>query len=345
MDPELRRDIKMLVGLAWTIAGLLFSFTVVHPMMSRQYAVTVGTVPASGFPTQATTGVPAGTTLTDLALNNPPDNDAYIVTTADTVLDAVHIPGHLLIRAQNVTIKNSWIEGNVFNDWSGSYMAYTIRDSTLTHSPDAPTDPNTGEQCNVSPALLWSNYTALRVEITGHDDGFRYTEGGPVDIRDSYARMCWLDETVTPPDGSHSGGIQAQCASPCGSLTMVHNNIDNNQRCLGPSPCAGVAVGDLISNSGISVQSFSGNVVTGPVTLTNNLVSGGGYTLILWWFSGGSNYQVTDNRIVDGDYDFGPVDTQSSCENQTWSGNTRVTLVDEVNYQIASTVAAQNCVD
>ena len=309
--------------------------------MPRSYSVRVGSPAAtsSGFPTPATTGYPAGQSFSTTPLEV--DGTAHAVTTDNAVLDGVHVGGDLLIRAANVTIRNSWIEGSVYNDWAGAYQHYEIYDSTITYSPGI-----NSFNCNVQPGLLWSNYIARRVNITGHDDGFRYTEGGPVDIRDSFWRGCWVDETVSPPDGSHSGGIQAQCSPgfTCGSLTMVHNNLDNDQRCVAPlvPPCAGIPEGELIGNSGISVQSFSGNVVDGPVLVQNNLVSGGGYTMPIWWFGGTNDYTFTDNKIVSGQYSFGPVDGVG-CAHQTWTGNTLVTLVDEVNYAIASTVRSVDC--
>lgn len=284
------------------------------------------------YPNPSCTGVPAGTALADVWPNNT-DHDAYVVTTPGAVLDAKHIHGHLLIRAANVVIRNSWIEGNVDND-DTAFHHYDITDSTITNTPGV-----NRYNCNVSPALMWANYIATRVKVLGHDDGFRYTDGGPVVIRDSFARMCWADASITPPDGSHSGGIQAQCAVPCGSLTLEHNTFDNDQR----DP----VTGELLSNSGISVQSFTGNVVAGPVRIVDNLVMGGGYTMILWWYQGGSPYVVAGNRVVEGEWAYGPADARSSCAQQTWSGNARVRLDAEsdTGYHVVSVVAPLDCID
>ncbi|OPG13614.1 hypothetical protein B1L11_07855, partial [Microbispora sp. GKU 823] len=54
---------------------------------------------------------------------------AYRVTQDGTVLDGVHIPGTLLITAQNVTVRNSQIDGDVKNDYDGKIYPFTISDS------------------------------------------------------------------------------------------------------------------------------------------------------------------------------------------------------------------------
>ncbi|WP_155341913.1 DUF4082 domain-containing protein, partial [Acrocarpospora corrugata] len=62
-----------------------------------------GSRTCSGFPTPACTGVPPGTQLKKLPLNF--DGDSYRVTQPGTVLDGVHVPGTLLITADNVTVR------------------------------------------------------------------------------------------------------------------------------------------------------------------------------------------------------------------------------------------------
>lgn len=279
------------------------------------------------YPTPSCTGVPAGTVLTELPLNT--EGVAYATYTDGDVIDGKHIAGHLLVRGNNVVIRNSqidgWVQNDVFENGAWTFKSYTIEDSTV--------GPPTG--CITAPGLGYSNYTARRVEIRNMDDGFRITDFGNVDVRDSFARMCYNPPEIAPPDGSHSGGWQADCATGCSNIVMNHNTIDNSQ----PE-----------ANSGITMQSMVDNPVSNVET-SDNLIMGGGYTVIYWW-TNGPNYEIHNNRVVNGSWAFGPVDTLSTCENQNWSGNTLVTLDGYVprqsytgNYTITSTVGPLNCVD
>jgi hypothetical protein len=276
--------------------------------------------------------VPEGTKLTPVVLNV--DNDAYVVTSPGTVIDGKHIPGHLLIWADNVTIRNSQIDGNVNNDQNGKFWRYTIMDSTIG-------EPG---KCITAPGLLESNYTARRVKVIGHDDGFRVNTPGNVDVQDSFAKMCWNPPELAPPDGSHSGGLQATCGDgTCYNTIFNHNTIDNSQQ---------------NANSGITMQSCatanSGCAGVNPIsglTVKDNLIMGGGYTIIFWWTMG-PNYEVRNNRVVNKSWAYAAVDAKNSCANQDWSGNTIVTIdnftprtVYAGTYTITSTVAPLNCMN
>lgn len=266
------------------------------------------------YPKPSCTGVPAGAALTEVPLNA--DGDAYIVRTAGAVIDHKHIKGSLLIWADNVTIKNSQIDGTVDNDHDKKYHSYTITDSTVGLS----------SKCVTSPGLLWANYTARRVKVLGHDDGFRVDTPGHVQIYDSYAKLCWNPPALAPPDGSHSGGIQAECGDGvCYDSVFVHNTIDNR----GPK-----------GNSGMTWMSFDGNPASGW-TANDNLVMGGTYTVIFWWTQG-PNYEVHNNRVVKGEWAYGPADARGSCAHQNWSGNTLVTIDGDYNITSSAPLACVN---
>lgn len=267
------------------------------------------------YPRPGCTGVPAGTVLTDLPLNE--DGDSYAVRTPGAVIDHKHIPGNLLIWADNVTVKNSQIDGTVYNDQGKTYHPYTITDSTI----------GVASKCITAPGLTWANYTARRVKVLGHDDGFRVDAPGHVHIYDSYAKLCWNPPSLAPPDGSHSGGIQAECGDGvCYDATFIHNTIDNRNK---------------MGNSGITYMAFAGNPTSGW-TANENLVMGGTYTVIFWW-TGGPNYEVHNNRVVKSTWDYGPADARGSCAHQNWSGNTLVTI--DGDYNVTSTVAPLSCIN
>lgn len=267
------------------------------------------------YPKPSCTGVPAGTVLTDLPLNI--DNDSYAVTTPGAVIDRRHIPGNLLIWADNVTVKNTQIDGTVYNDRGNAMHRYTIMDSTI----------GLASKCITAPGLTYANYTARRVKVLGHDDGFRVDTPGHVQIYDSYAKLCWNPPALAPPDGSHSGGIQAECGDGvCYDSVFIHNTIDNR----GPN-----------GNSGMTYMSFSGNPTSGW-TANDNLVMGGTYTVIFWWTQG-PDYEVHNNRVVRNEWAYGPADARGSCAHQNWSGNTLVTI--DAYYNVTSTVAPLRCID
>lgn len=267
------------------------------------------------YPKPSCTGVPAGAVLTKVALNI--DNDSYAVTKPGTVIDHKHIPGNLLIWADNITVKNSQIDGTVYNDHDQKMHPYTITDSTV----------GLADKCISQPGLTWANYTARRVRVLGHDDGFRVDAPGHVRIYDSYAKLCWNPPSISPPDGSHSGGIQADCTvGVCYDTMFIHNTIDNR----GPN-----------GNSGMTYMSSDGNPISGW-TANDNLVMGGTYTVIFWWTQG-PDYEVHNNRVVKGEWAYGPADARNSCAHQNWSGNTLVTI--DKDYNITSTVAKLACVN
>lgn len=266
--------------------------------------------PLPDYPKPSCTGVPPGTRLTDLALNV--ENDAYRVTQDGTVLDAVHIPGILIISANNVTVKNSLIDGSIINEPQQGviYKNLMVIDTTI--------GPTSG--CFTALAgVSETNYTAIRVLVQHHEDGFWIAGPGNVTVRDSYSKGC------AKPDGSsHSDGIQAVCfINPCTGLVFDHNTID----------LIGVDATFPIHNGGPGTSTF---------TVTNNLVGGGAYTIVTEW-KAGPNWQIKNNKIVDKAWVYGPTSAENTCAHQDWSGNQIVTI--DSNYNITSVVRDQPCVD
>jgi len=272
--------------------------------LSKAEADTVRGCPLPGHPTPDCTGVPPGTVLTELPLND--SGNTYRVTTAGTVIDGKHIAGNLLITASDVIIQNSQIDGTVINEYGPNHYAFTITDSTV--------GPATG--CITAPGVGEAAYTAVRVHVRGHDDGFRMS-GNDVTIRDSFVRQC---ANAT----SHADGLQAYCPdAPCTGLVFEHNTVDAR---------------------GIDAT-FMVNLVDpnlGAVSVRDNLLMGGAFTLVTQWHSGAA-WEIHDNRIVDGAWAYGPASAEGTCAHQNWSGNSIVTI--DADYDIVSTVSPLPCVD
>jgi hypothetical protein len=225
--------------------------------------------------------------------------DTYRVSTPGTVLDGVHISGDLLITAQNVTIKRSQIDGGVLDEYAGKHYSFTITDSTV--------GPASG--CLTSPGIGEANYRATRVLIRGHGDGFR-ASGDGIDIQDSYVRLC-------SNPGDHSDGIQTYLTGK--GLVLNHTTIDQR------------------NVSSFNAPIFIVDDQTEDVTVTNNLVMGGTYTIQLKNFHGSA--VVKYNRVVNKSWAYGPV--EADCPRIDWSGNTLVTI--DANYGISSVVGPLPC--
>lgn len=257
------------------------------------------------YPNPSCTGVPTGTVLTTI-------NGDYTANTPGEVVNAKRITGNLYIGAEGITVTNSQIDGTIYNNQALDHFSFTVTDTTI--------GPETG--CIGQPGINDSRYTARRVEVRGHDDGFRVGTPGDVAIYDSYAKLCYLTPDVAPPDGSHSDGVQAYCPGGiCSGLIVDHNTFDSR----------GIIATFMLNLAYDQLRN---------VTATNNMLAGGPYVLVAKWF-GGPNYVISNNRIVDNSWIYAPVSGEGTCANQTWSGNTIVTIDD--SYAITSTVRTQDC--
>ncbi len=250
-----------------------------------------------GYPAPACTGVPPGTRLTTLPLT---EKGAYRVTVPGTVLDRVHIAGDLLIIARDVKISNSQIDGIVLDSYAGKTYSFTITDSTV----------GTADRCQSMPGVGDTDYTAVRVLVRGHGDGFR-DSGNNVTIRDSYIHLC-------SNPGDHSDGIQTYVGG--NGLIFQHNTVDQRDA------------------RDITAPIFITDPRMSDVTVTDNLVMGGTYSIQVRKVR--DRAVVRDNKLVDKSWVYGPVD--ADCDRIDWSGNTLVTI--DKDYRIVSTVGPLPCV-
>src|SRR4051794_12840293 len=255
-------------------------------------------------------GVPAGQGLHELAV----DGDGnLVVDQPNTVLNGVHVAGNLMVKAPGVVIKDSVIDGTVYNNVDGVVGAYTISDSTV----------GPAQGCIGQPGLNDSNYTAERVHVRGHDDGFRMSGAGNVTVRDSFAQLCYLPPAAAPPDGSHSDGIQAYCPDgPCPNLQFEHNTLD----------ARGIPATFMIN--------LDEPNVAGTVRVVDNLLAGGAYTIVTKAHQA-PTWQVRDNKVVDGAWAYGPQSAEGTCTRQSWVGNQIVTV--DADYRITRVVEPLSC--
>ncbi len=284
-----------------------------------------GTPPSSctlpKYPNASCTGVPPNTSFSRTV------NTDFYANTPGQVIDSWHIKGDLVIQATGIVIKNSLIDGHVDNDSLPANTSFTISDSTI--GPAA---------CDTQgwPSLNAHDFTATRVALRGHQDGIDVV-GDNVTVTDSLVQPCYQPPSVVGSDGFHSDGVQDQCGGPCGHLTFIHNTFDSRA----------FYQGQMTGNSAIylgSPYNGTGNNAY-AVTLQNNLFMGGGYTTALWWDNVGTatNWIISGNAWAQGTWAYGPDDSVNTCNHQTWSGNTIVTVNDD--FVTASTIAPNNCVN
>lgn len=222
-----------------------------------------------GYPTPACAGVPPGMELDTVELT---EDGAYRVTRPGTVVEAKHVPGDLLIAADDVRVLHSKIDGAVVNELSGTVYPMTIAYSTV----------GPAEGCLSSPGVGVARYTATGVHVRGHSDGFR-ASGESIDIRDSYVHLC-------SKPGDHSDGIQSYLTGP--GLNFHHNTIDQRD------------------SQDVTAPIFLVDEGLADVSVTSNLVMGGTYSIQVRNVTG--RQVVRDNRLVDRSWVYGPVDSDCS---------------------------------
>ncbi|WP_106816277.1 DUF4082 domain-containing protein [Microbacterium timonense] len=147
------------------------------------------------FPNAATTGVPAGVTLTKYT-------GPCTIQTAGYVIDGKQVDCSLRILAKDVVIKNSKINGTVYADYTQNQGSFTITDSEVF----AGDGPWTG----IGDA--W--FTATRVEVTGGTRSINCYAN--CTVRDSYVHGQLHDTTGV----HHESGIRVNMNS-----TLIGNTI------------------------------------------------------------------------------------------------------------------------
>lgn len=286
------------------VTVILTAFIVTNPMMQprpRLYGFGIAARGAEcawpNFPNLNCVGVPPGTVF------NTTINGDY-EPTANQVIDGWDIQGNLLIFEDNITIRNSRIRGGIFNQWGSTIPTINAHPYTVTDSELGP-DQCTDARSRIA-ALQSANYTARRVYIHDVDHGMDFSEPGNVDVQDSLMTLCWLDEVITPPDGSHVDGVQSLCGlTTCSGLNMVHNSID-----------------DGIPNHGTFAINLVDVNLRGPVNVEKNLLWGANNYVIYTHWRAGSTWTIKDNRLVNGSWLPTLVPTTAEgCEGQSWTGN------------------------
>lgn len=151
--------------------------------------------PVSGFPDASSTGVPAGVSLT-------PYTGPCTITRDGTVIDARSVDCPLVVKAANVVIKRSFVDGWVATD--SDRASLHIEDSVINGGRDQ------------VPALGYRNLTVIRSNVYGGQASVNCA--GDCHIEDS-----WLHGQHLPPgEDWHLDGFLSNGGS---NMTLIHNTI------------------------------------------------------------------------------------------------------------------------
>lgn len=194
-----------------------------YPVNTKVY-VPMGPDPWGGcFPGPSNTGVPDGTALTNYT-------GSCVITTANTVIDKKTVDcDRLDIRANGIVITNSHINGRVYVDdtWC-SFASFTITDSTIVTND------------KLSRGLMYCNYTATRVDVSG---GGSMAICSNCTIQDSY-----LHDPQEDLDGkAHNSTVRLWA-----NANIIHNTLWCNVRTIQSTDGSGEASGCSANQTGYS---------------------------------------------------------------------------------------------
>jgi hypothetical protein len=246
----------------------------------------------AAWPDATNTGVPAGTVL----------HSCPTTITASGTYDACLFAGDVSIRASNVTIKNSQINGSVDaqSGLAGQQSGLVIMDSTINCNcmSVGPTDTPT--------AIQESNYTLLRVNL--YNSGHGAAVKNNVTIQDSYIHGLGGNTDA------HKDGIFVGDGT---NVVIRHNSIECND---GPVAGCTSAIG-LLSDFGV-ISNF---------TIDHNLLNTNGS--YCFYGGGGPQKPYAPNHITFTNNHFGRKDNLQcgffgpvtyfdiNAPGNVWSGN------------------------
>jgi len=220
------------------------------------------------------------------------------ISAAGTVVHDVTIAGCLLITGANTVLRNVVIncqtpgyvvdtQGAAFISGETSFDHVTVVCPPAMHGGTA-----FGEQ----------HLIAVAVDISHCENGF--DADGDVSVTDSYIHDMFKGDSVAP--APHTDGIQVWPAtSTSGPIVWRHNTVlmhDDNATFTSGSP---------------NDPTF-GHGIQSVLTIVNNLLDGGSYTV----YCSGNTGSLTDNRFGPlGANHTAPWEHADSCGNMTSSGN------------------------
>jgi hypothetical protein len=193
------------------------------------------------------------------------------ITVAGTVIDGKDINGTLVIKAKNVTVKNSRIRVDMGTNSNAngiqSYDDYANLMVVDTEIDGQGSDTSGGG----TPLVSRTGYTLLRVNAHGSGDITRIDGRGT--IQDSWLHDPQGESSLGNADGQHHDVIQSTNAT---YIRILHNKLHNAYN----------------QTSNILLKADIGSI--NDVIVDSNLMNGGGYTF--YWYD--ANYKSTNGKVT-----------------------------------------------
>ena len=260
--------------------------------------------PASGgvqvlgrsFPSAATTGVPAGTTLT--AYTGP-----CSIQTNDVVIDAKTINCDLRVLAQGVKITRSVINGTIYSDPDYFNGSFTLTDSEVR----MPLSTGTG--------IGEANITDTRVEITGGSRSINCASN--CTVQNSYLHGQYTDRR----------GIDHESAIRMGSNSVIRNNhITCDSTPVPPDAGCSAALTGYGDFAIVQKNTIEGNLIDGGPFGSMGYCAYGGSTTGKPYSAGVNSIKFTNNIFRRGPNGkcgiWGPITSfDSNAPGNVWSNN------------------------
>ncbi|MET0885796.1 MAG: DUF4082 domain-containing protein [Mycetocola sp.] len=250
--------------------------------------------PSTEFPSAATTGVPAGTTLSSYT-------GPCRITTSNTVIDAKIVNcNDLQIVAPGVKITRSKINGKIYTDHEG-IGAFTITDSEV----------NAGQYEGTG--IGNARFTATRIEVTGGNRSVNCFLD--CTIQDSYVHGQFTDYTGR----AHESGIRM------GSNSVIrHNTIACDAPDVAPDAGCSAALTGYGDSAAVRNNTIDGNLFVGG---SGGYCAYGGSTAGKPFSSGTRDIRFTNNVWERGEHGrcgwWGPITSfDSNAPGNVWSNNT-----------------------
>ncbi len=262
--------------------------------------------PSSGFPSASNTGVPAGTALSTYT-------GSCTITAAGTVIDAKTITcGTLEVRAKNVTISRSLLNGTVYADPGLGAGSFTISDSQVNVGAHSGTGIGDG------------NFTAIRVHVTGGNRSINCSVN--CTVQSSYVHGQFTDHTGV----FHESGIRIGSGSVIRGNTIACDAPD-----VAPDAGCSAALTGYGDFAVVQNDTIDGNLI---IAGSGGYCTYGGSSTGKPYSSGVSNIRYTNNVYQRGASGkcgvWGPItsfDSQAPgnvWSNNTWDNGTAVTSAD-----------------
>jgi hypothetical protein len=241
----------------------------------------------AGWPTAATTGVPDGVSLTSM--------NGLTVKADGAVIDAKLVKGDIVINADNVTIKNSKVEGRI--QIRPPYKGLMVQSTEIA-------GPGTAAAA-VTEGIGYANFTCDRCDIHG------WGKGAMMDANVTISNSWIHDMPVAP--GSHNEAILSLGGY---NYNIIHNRLDSG------------GAGNFTASLAFLNQwnSFTDTLVK------DNLFNGGGYCVYAGGAKAhNAKYPSSNVRFIDNTFgtdhgancgQYGPaVAWDASGHGSEWSGN------------------------